>query len=109
MCAGISAALLSSSLATGTTSRPAKSRTLSRIWTCSSVSAPPFGFGIGILLPASVGGPLLDEDLPFVHADFLSPLVDPSAAHVDDAAVRLAPALALVEHLAAREQCVARV
>src|SRR3954469_11117905 len=105
---GISAALLSSSLATGMTSRSAKSRTLSRIWTCSSLSAPPLGLGMGISL-ASVGGALLHQDLALVDADFLAALVHPGGAHVDDAAVWLAPALALVQHLGRGDQRVSRV
>src|SRR5215475_6453906 len=109
MLEGISAALLSSSLATGTTSRSAKSRTLSRIWTCSSLSAPPLGLGIGIRLLASVGCALLDQDLPLVDADFLAALVRARGAHVDDAAVRLGPALALVQDFAPGNQRVAGV
>src|SRR3954464_13186756 len=105
---GISAALLSSSLAMGTTSRSAKSRTLSRICTCSGVRAPPFGFGIGISSPP-VGGALLHQDLPLVHAHLFAALVHARRAHVHDAAVWLAPALALVEHLRRGDQRVARI
>src|SRR5438309_6256764 len=128
MCAGISAALLSSSFATGTTSRSAKSRTLSRIWTCSSVSAPPLGFGIGITRrrsaaavhrspwelwqawsAASVDGALLHQDATLIHADFLPALIGAGRAHVDDTAIRFRSALSLVEHFAHGDERVARM
>src|SRR5438128_8470598 len=108
MCAGISAALLSSSLAMGLTSRSAKSRTLSRIWTCSSVSAPPLGFGMGIS-GGSVGGALLDQDAALVDADLLAALVLAGGADVHDAAVRLRAALALVEHLGGGDERVSGI
>src|SRR4051794_15305045 len=58
---------------------------------------------------ASVECALLDQDPALVDADVLAALVHPGGAHVDDAAVRLAARLALVQHLARASQGVAGI